>query len=230
MSNRKTNLLAAVALVSPIFLSLAAGEALAAPSEADSYVQSAQELIKKNDLKGAEIQFRNAVQKAPTDPAIRMQLAELYIRVGNTSAAEAELLVAKQRGAAPDRLTVLLAEVMFRNGETGQLLRELPAGNRAPAVESVVRTYRGMAQLALGDTNAAEAAMADAERLDPKALGPKLAMARLLLSKADYAAAEKKIDEALVIAPRDSQSLDVKGITLMGRGDLTGALNFSIRP
>src|SRR5882757_3924435 len=104
MSNRKTNLLATMAIVSPIFLGFAAGEAFAAPSEADAYVQSAQVLIQKNDLKGAEIQLRNAVQKSPADGAIRMLLAELYMRQGNTSAAEAELLVAKQRGAAPDRL------------------------------------------------------------------------------------------------------------------------------
>src|SRR6266852_385957 len=122
MSNRKTHLLAAMALVSPIFLGFAPGGALAAPSEADSYVQSAQALIQKNDLKGAEIQLRNAIQKAPTDAAIRLQLAEVYIRLGNNSAAEAELLVAKQRGAAPERLAMLLAEVMYRNGENGELL------------------------------------------------------------------------------------------------------------
>src|SRR5882724_12472762 len=112
MNNRKTQLRAAMALITPVYLAFAAGDAFAAPSEADSYVQSAQTLIQKNDLKGAEIQLRNAVQKAPADVTIRMQLAELYIRQGNTSAAEAELLVVKQRGgAAPDRLAVLLAEV-----------------------------------------------------------------------------------------------------------------------
>src|ERR1700716_4203184 len=122
MSNRKTHMLAAMALFSPIFLGFGAGGALAAPSEADSYVQSAQALIQKNDLKGAEIQLRNAIQKAPTDGAIRLQLAEVYLRQGNTSAAEAELLVAKQRGVAPDRLAMLLVEAMFRNGENGELL------------------------------------------------------------------------------------------------------------
>src|SRR3979409_1187596 len=112
MSNRKTNLLAAMALITPVYLGFAAGQAFGAPSEADAYVQSAQALIQKNDLKGAEIQLRNAVQKAPTDGAIRMQLAEVSLRKGNSSAAEAELLVAKQRGAAPDRLAMLLAEAM----------------------------------------------------------------------------------------------------------------------
>src|ERR1700682_2812101 len=109
MSTRKTQLLAAMALVTPIFLGFAAGGALAAASEADSYVQSAQELIKKNDLKGAEIQLRNATQKAPADGAIRLQLAEVYLRMGNSSAAEAELLRATQRGAPPAPLASLLS-------------------------------------------------------------------------------------------------------------------------
>src|SRR5258706_5086661 len=160
MSNRKTNLLAAMALISPVYLGFAAGEAFAAPSEADSYVQSAQRMIQNNDLKGAEIQLRNAVQKAPADATIRMQLAEVYIRQGNTSAAEAELLAAKQRGGAPpDRLAMLLAEGMFRNGEYGGLLRERPSGNRPPADESAARTYRGFALLPVGYTNAGEAAL-----------------------------------------------------------------------
>jgi hypothetical protein len=34
------------------------------------------------DLKGAEIQFRNAIQRAPTDVLDSLQLAELYLTAG----------------------------------------------------------------------------------------------------------------------------------------------------
>ena len=226
MSIRKKTLMTATALVAPVLLGVVAGETYAATPQVDSYVQSAQRLLQNNDLRGAEIQLRNAVQRAPADGLLRMQLAEVYIRQGNSIAAEAELIVAQQRGVKQERLSLLLAEAMFQNGSYGELLREIPAGKRTAAVESMVRTYRGMAQLAIGDHDAAEAMLADAERLDPKLILAKLGMARLLLVNRDSAGAERKIDEALTLAPHDARALDVKGIALSARGDTGGALNY----
>src|SRR6185369_1702712 len=187
----KTRILA-TALITPILAAVAMGPAFAANSEAEFYVRSAERLIQNKDLKGAEIQLRNAVQRAPQDGMLRMQLAELYLVMGNTSSAEAELIAARQRGVTDERLAMLTAEVMFRNGEIGQLLREVPAGNRAPQIESVVRMYRGLASLSLGQMNDAQAMLADAERLDPKAVPPKIASARQLLAARDFDGAGRK--------------------------------------
>ena len=98
MTQSKARFMAAAALVVPMFAGLAAGSATAADRDAESYVRSAQQLLETRDYKGAEIQLRNAVQRAPTDGSIRMQLAELYLTLGNANAAEAELIAAKQRG------------------------------------------------------------------------------------------------------------------------------------
>ena len=219
MSSRtKTRVLATV-LITPIFAALAAGQAYAAANnEADFYVKSAQRLIQNKDLRGAEIQLRNAVQRAPQDGTLRMQLAELYLAMGNTSSAEAELIAAKQRGVTDERLAMLLAEVMFRNGEVGELLRQVPSANRSPQTESVVRMYRGLAELTLGQMNNAQAMLADAERLDPKAVPPKIASSRQLLASRDVDGADRKVDEALALAPKNSQALDLKGIILAIKG------------
>ena len=150
MSNRTKQRILATVLGGPIIAALLVGSAGAATREADFYLRSAQRMIQNNDLKGAEVQLRNAAQRAPTDGTIRMQLAELYVQLGNVNAAEAELIAAKQRGVNSERHAMLLAEVMFRSGEFGQLLREVPAANRAPQVESLIRTYRGLSQLAIG--------------------------------------------------------------------------------
>jgi putative PEP-CTERM system TPR-repeat lipoprotein len=226
MSTQKSSWMAAVALIAPVLISAGSGGAYAAASDVEPYLQSAQKLLEKNDLKGAEIQLRNAVQRAPQDGSIRIELARLYMRQGNIAGAEAELIAAKQRGVISDDLTALLAEVMFRRGEHGELLREIPARDRRPSTESVVRTYRGLAELAIGEANEAQNMLGDAERLDPKAIAPKIAMARLLLTKNDPAGADRKIDEALALAPHDSQALDVKGITMFSRGDAQAALGF----
>ena len=164
MSDRKrTRLLAATALVTPILLGLAIGGAYAAENrDAQFYVQSAQRMLQNKDYRGAEIQLRNAAQRAPNDGTIHMQLAEVYLLQGNSSAAEAELTSAKQRGVKDERLAMLLAETMFRNGEYGELLRDVPAANRAPETESVVRTYRGLAQFAVGSNDEARTMLQDA--------------------------------------------------------------------
>jgi putative PEP-CTERM system TPR-repeat lipoprotein len=214
-----------IALMAPVFLA-STGYALAAANEAEPFLQSAQSLLQKNDFRGAEIQLRNAAQKAPADGAIRMQLADLYIRQGNLRAAEAELIAAKQRGVAPQRLEPVLAEVMYRLGEFGELLRQVPAANRPSETESIVRTYRGLAELAVGDKLGAQNMLADAEQLDPKSIQPKLATVRLLLGNGDAAGAERKIDEVLALAPRSSDGLNLKGFVLGSRGDAQGALNY----
>jgi putative PEP-CTERM system TPR-repeat lipoprotein len=220
----RTRFLAATALIAPILMGLATGGACAAVREADFYLRSAERLLQNNDLRGAEIQLRNAAQRAPQDGAIRMQLAEIYMRQGNINAAEAELTAAKQRGVTDERLAMLLVQVMYAKGEYGPLLRDVPAGNRTAEVESVVRNFRGLAELAVGQNDDARTMLEDAERLAPKSVFPKISMARLFLFDRNLDAAERKIDEALAIGPRDSRALDVKGVILLSRGDKARAL------
>src|SRR4051794_31824774 len=98
--------LTAVALVA--LMSVASGPLYAA-ADPDSFVESAKNLIAKNDLKGAEIQLRNAVHRAPQDGTLRMELARLYLRQGNIAASEAELIAAKQRGITSEDHAMLLA-------------------------------------------------------------------------------------------------------------------------
>lgn len=220
----KNRALGVISLLTPILIA-SLGGAYGANSEAESYVKSAQRLLQNKDVKGAEIQLRNAVQRDPADGMLRMQLAELYILEGNFSAAEAELIAAKQRGVTDEKHAMMLAVVMFRNAEFGRLLREVPAGNRTPAAESVVRLYRGMAELGIGETDAGRAMLEDAERLDPKNVGPKLGLARMFLMMDNAEMAESKINEALAISPRDSQALDLKGSVLRARGKNDEALS-----
>ena len=84
-----SRVLASAALIAPILAALAAGGVHAASTEADFYLRSAQRLLQNKDLRGAEIQFRNAAQRAPEDGEIHMQLAQLYLLDNNVPAADA---------------------------------------------------------------------------------------------------------------------------------------------
>lgn len=217
--------LAIRALAVPIFVGLAAGGAHAAEN-ADSYVQNAERLVENHDLNGAESQLRKAAQLAPQDGFVHMRLAEIYVQQGRMNDAAAELILAKQRGVAEEFRAALLSQVMYTKQEFGDLLRSLPAGNRPPDIESTVRTYRGLAELFIGNNDNAKKMFESAEELTPKSTAPKVGLARTLLAMRDVDAAGRKIDEVLAMAPRDSRALDAKGVVLLARGNFDESLNY----
>jgi Tfp pilus assembly protein PilF len=209
----------------------------AAVPDASALLNAGEQLLQKNDVKGAEAQFRQAVQQAPNNPRAHVQLARLYLKQSNLHAAEAEVVLVKQKRLLVDKsdysnvelsdeLDATLSEILFRQGETARLLREVPAGNRAPQLESTVRTYRGLAELGLGSRANAKTMLEDAERLDPGSIPAKIAMARLLFAAGDAKAAERKIDDVLAIAPRDSNALDMKGAIVRAAGKTDDALGY----
>jgi predicted Zn-dependent protease len=209
----------------------------AAAPDTSALAKAGEQLLQKNDAKGAEAQFRQAVLLAPNDAGLRIQLARVYLKQNNLHAAEAELTLVKQKRLLADKsdytnvewseqLDATLAEILFREGESATLLRDIPAGNRAPQLESTVRTYRGLAGLGLGQRATAQTMLQDAERLDPTSMAAKVATARLLLATDDLTAAERKINDVLKAAPRDSDALQTKGSIVLAAGKTDEALTY----
>jgi putative PEP-CTERM system TPR-repeat lipoprotein len=213
----RASLIAAAAISFLLPLAASAGEA-------DTYLQSAHQLEKANDLRGAEIQLRNAAQSEPANGAIRLELARIYLRLGNPNSAQAELFAAHSRGADDSVAAPLMAQAMLEMGEFGDLLKNVPAANRPANSESLVRTYRGMAQLALHDQNAAGTSFENAERLNPKSPLPLVGEARLFMAKHQFDRAEQTADRALKLDPWDSDALDLKAVILATRGNLDAAM------
>jgi len=195
-----------------------------ADTTSNKYAKSAEELLQKGDLRGAEIQLHNAIRDEPQNGDYRLMLARVYLGLNNPAAAEGEALAAKQRNVDDDHVAPVLAEALLREGQANKLLQTVPAGNRPPAAESAVRLMRALASLQLGDRTAAAALLHDAEQLNPQAVGPKVALAFLLISNKDFAAARQKAGEALTLRPKDSDALDAMGTVLAATGDTDDAL------
>jgi putative PEP-CTERM system TPR-repeat lipoprotein len=192
--------------------------------DARSYLQSAHELEKKNNFRAAEIQLRNAAQAAPGDAAIRVELAQIYLKLGNPNAAQAELFDARFRGAREEMLAPLMAQALLEMGDFANLLKNVPEGHRPAKVESMVRTYRGLAAFALGETDRARASLADAERLDPKSTLPLGGETRMLIERGQLDAAWQKANQVLKLDPKNADAIDAKGLILAARGDIGGAM------
>ena len=126
-----------------------------------------------------------------------MELAQVYLKLGNPNAAQAELFAAHLRGVKDNATAPLMAQALMALGQYGNLLKDLPAGSRPSRIESLVRTYRGMAAAALNETQNARAMFTDAERLDPASPLPLIGEARLLMTEHQYDAAQRKAEAAL---------------------------------
>ena len=195
-------------------------------SDVSSYMQNAQALMTKGDVRGASIELRNAARIAPNNADIHIELAKIYLMLQNLPSAEAEARTALQRNGDEGKIAPVLAEILLRAGKYEALLRDVPAGNRPPQQESAVRLYRGHAYISLHQLPQAEPLMRDAERLDPASVGARLGMARLLLAEGKATEGEQEIDQALQIAPRDSHAEIAKSDLLRSRGDVDGSLAY----
>jgi putative PEP-CTERM system TPR-repeat lipoprotein len=212
------------------FLCLAvAAFALAAPlalaaEDAQSYIADGKQKAASGDLRGAEIQLRNAVRLKPNDPEIHAELAGIYLKIGNLPAAEAEARAAQQNHGAPDLVDPLLAQVLLKEGKVEPLLQQIKPGNRNPKAESAVRLALGTAHLALREDKDADTLLQDALRLDDQSAGVHIELAHLALFRRDVPGAETELSRARAIAPDDIEITRMEGEILASKGDNDGAL------
>ena len=208
-----------VAIGSLIFV-LAGASAAARDSAA--YVRDAEQYFTKGNLRGAEIELRDAVGETPNDPAIRARLAGLYLQLGNLASAERQARAAGELGADDKDYSPTLADALLGQQQFGRVLDAIQPDDRDPVLESRLRMVLGVAAAALRDWDKAEAMLRDAVRLDPSAEKPKLQLVQFLNEKHPDEA-DKLIDAAIAAGPRSTEALQVKGEMLRARGDEDGA-------
>jgi cellulose synthase operon protein C len=187
-------------------------------------VKSANQYLAAGNLKAAEIELRNAVRQSPQDPLLRAKLARVYLALGDPVSAEREARAARERnGAEADYLPVLI-DALMRQGKYADLSDLVKPDNRAPVLESQVRTALGIAAAALNDPDKAKTLLQSAIRLDPISAPPKIALARLLAAT-NRSEANKLLDQVLAASPRSVEALQVKGELERAEGDLKGAMS-----
>jgi putative PEP-CTERM system TPR-repeat lipoprotein len=208
------------------FLAFAAGFLVclgADAKETSTSIKDAEQYVAKGDLKAAEIELRNAVRQSPDDPIIRARLAQVYLDLGDATSAEREARAAREHNGNEADYLPTLSDALLRQGKLSDLLDIVRPGDRAPALESKLRTAIGAAAAGLNNRDQAEAMFRDAIKLDPEAAQPKVQLAQLL-SRQNPEEADKLIDEAMNADPRSADILRVKAEMLRTRGDQDGAM------
>ncbi len=199
---------------------------LVAPSSAraEDYLAEGKALADKGDLKGAQLQLRNAVRNAPENGEAHARLARVDLSLGDLVAAEKEARAARDLGWEPRAATQLLAESYFAQGKVDAVLKDFNANGKDAGADSAAMIARGLALAAERKPDEAQAAFAEAQRLQPNAPEPLLALGRLAMLRGDAAGAADKTAQALALDPKSLEGRVQQAQIQRARKDDAGAL------
>ena len=152
--------------------------AQAANDEAFAFYENALSRLEAGELPEAVVEIKNALQHDPNMLPAHVLLARIYLEAGLPAAADEALKEARRLGGDPAQLWPLRAEAMLRLRRHSDLLDTVPAQGLSPPVQSKLLVLRGHAQLAMGNTAAAEQSYAGAKALAPTRAEPLIAMAK----------------------------------------------------
>ena len=225
-SNRfVTRLLATAALCAlPALTATPSWAADSDPAQAGKYKAEADKMIANGDLKGAEIELKNAVKASPDDPQMRIELAKLELRLNDVDGAQIELKAARDHGADEAKLVPLLGRTYLMQGKYDQLLQDFPVrDDDPPEARAATLAVRADAQIQLKKIDDARSSLVAAEQLEPQSVQPKLGLARIAYAQNQLDDALKKADEIIKIDP-SADAYILKGEILNRKGDHPGAL------
>jgi len=135
--------------------------------------------LARGDLASAVISFKNAVQADPSSLDARLALGEVLERTGDLSGAEQQYRRALELGGDASDLVPRIAVLLLDRNDMALLVREFADRQLPlPSADSDLRGMVALAQVALGQQDAAEAQLARAEATSG---GVRLARAQLAL-------------------------------------------------
>ena len=134
-------------------------------SEGTDYLNDAERLQAKGQLRAAEIQLKNAVRSDPKNLAAHYRLAVIQLQLGEAAAAEHEAGVARAGGYDPDHTIPLLAQTYLAQQKYRQLLEEFSGTEGSNAQRAGVLVARGYAEMGLANSDVARGSFQAAQRL-----------------------------------------------------------------
>lgn len=191
------------------------------------YVVDAGHRMARGDLRGAELELNQFLNRHPRDPAASFKLGMLNLAEENPIAAERNLRIARDGGYDPKLVTTPLGESYLRQRKFDEALNDFQVGNVPPQARSEVLSVRASAYLGLNRVIEAREAAADGIKAAPDAVEPKLVAAQIEMTAGDLQAASSRVDEALAKDPNQPEALLLKGELAMHHSDVATALKYA---
>ena len=191
---------------------------------ASKYYDNALQRYEKQDLQGAAVQLKNALQQDKSMLAAHLLLGRVLLSAGQIKAAEAALEEALRRGVSVAEVAPMLGQVYLQLSEPRKLLDTITTANIPTALQPDILTLRGSAQAMLGNLTAATALFAQARQLAPTNALPLIAEAPLLLRAGEREAARSAALKATELAPKNAIAWYQLGAIQQSLGDRKSAL------
>ncbi len=188
------------------------------------YYEDAQARYNRNDVGGAIVQAKNAIQKDPGLLPAHLLLGKALLRDGQAAAAQAEFEAALKLGVSLSEVALPYGQALMMYGDTEKLLDRIRPDGLIVQVRVDVLAMRALAYADRGNLKAAMQSVREARELDPRALMPLRTEIDLTLRARDLARARQLLELAQSLAPQDAQLLHLRGTLLQGGGDVEGAL------
>lgn len=192
-------------------------------------VRRADRLSEAGNMRGAQVELRNALRKDPDSADLHLRMARVQLKLADPVAAEREFRITISRGGNLGDILPELGEAMLAQGENKPLLAVVPPRGATADVTARNLLVRAIAQIGLKDTAAAEATLADARRTVPGSIQTLLIASRLAVVQGDVAGAEAAADAVLTREPAQIDALLLKGQLLAAKGDRAGATEMAAR-
>lgn len=198
----------------------------AADAKASRYYEDALTRFEKQDLDGAIIQLKNALQIDKDMLPVQMLLGKALLQNGDVAAAEVAFNEALRLGVSRAEVVVPMAQAYLAQGKQAQVL-SLPlfsVDGLPRDVQSQVWLLKAAANADTGDLRAALKAVEEARALDPQSAAPWLAEAGIRIRGKQFKEAEIAVGRAATLAPTSAEAWYQKGAVAHVSGNLTATL------
>lgn len=216
-------LVAALAAAAAILLAAPAGAQK--PDQASRFYEDALTRFEKNDIGGAVVQLKNALQQDPSLLVAHVLLGKAQLAQGDAAGAEASFNRALQLGVDRSEVALPMARALLQQGSNQELLERLPPAAVPPAQRAELLVLRGHAYRAIDETASARRAYEEALAADGRYVPAFLALAELEAQAGKRDASAKLVEQAMALAPQDAGVWYFKGRLALGAGDVRDALD-----
>ncbi|MCK9606524.1 MAG: PEP-CTERM system TPR-repeat protein PrsT [Methylomonas sp.] len=214
-------LLAGLFLVSALNLPVSG---IADENLAGKYYEDALVAYQKQDLDGAIIELRNALQQNPNYVAAHILLGELFLQKKSLSEAEVHINLANQMGADKSLTVKALAQLYLYQLKYNPLLKEIQPSQFNRQLQPDLHVFRGHAYLQLNQISEALDEYDMAAQIDPSRVDAVIGRANALLRRNDLAGATQAVEKAMSMQPDNAGNWYVKGSIEHVQGNLENAI------
>lgn len=204
---------------------LVAPAAFATAEQAAGFYEDALKRYERNDVAGAIVQLKNAIQQDNRMVAAHLLLGKALLRNGELPAAEAAFEQALKLGVDRSEVALPMGQIYLTQGRPEWVIERIPADGLPPALKVEVLSMRGTAYAQLGKGRLAAESFAEARAIDPKSAVPLVAEVPVLLAAGELERAKSTAARAVELDPSNAAAWNMRASVQHASRDGAGALS-----